>query len=135
MQKRNEILSELVSRVEPDRANGLINDHVDQLPEDRNLDEVNWGTVGKVAAAYGAYKVLSKRFKLPKPGQFSKRQSAIEFAKALTVARDPKETVVAIVGLLNISARIMLSIPELRDLGFRITKIVQSERLEDYLTD
>ena len=42
---------------------------------------------------------------------------------------------IAAVGLLNIAGRVLLQIPELRDLGYRVMQVVQSDRLEDFLED
>ena len=98
--------------------------------DEKDLDEISLAKAALgVAAGYAAI----KQFKLPKPSKYSQRSSALDYAKALGKAKGNQQAVAAIVGLLNISARVLLKIPELRDLGHRVMQVVQSERLEDFM--
>jgi len=108
--KREDILKDLVESIDL---------------KELSLAQAALGTVAAVA--------VWKQFKLPKPSKYSQRSSVIDYAKSLVNAKNNKVTVAAVVGLLNISARLLLSIPELRDLGHSVMKVVQSERLEDFM--
>ena len=123
MLDRSDILEDLISS----RLNGF--DHIDE----EALEEVSLGSLVKGAVAVGAIATALKAFKLPPPSKYSQRSSAIDFAKALVRSKDNKELISATVGLLNICGRVFLKIPELRDLGYKIMKVVQSERLEDFM--
>lgn len=123
---RADVLASLAESVEPDP--------VDEHIVDR-LDEITARGLAKAAVVGGAFYLALKQWKLPPPSKFSRRVSALEYAKRLVQARNNQETVAASVGLLNIIARVLLQVPELRDLGYRIMKVVQSERLEDYFDD
>jgi hypothetical protein len=123
---RAEILASLADAVEPDAVEAHVSDR---------LNEITLKGVAKAAAVGGAFYLALKQWKLPPPSKFSRRVSALEYAKRLVQAKNNKETVTASVGLLNIIARVLLQVPELRDLGYRIMKVVQSERLEDYFDD
>ena len=101
--------------------------------EEREIEELKLGTVVKGVAAYAGIKALAKAFKLPQPSKFSKRITAIDYAKSLAKAKDQRETVIAAVGLLNIVSRVIMTIPELRDIGFRLQQLVNREEFEDYL--
>lgn len=101
----------------------------------RTLDEVSLGSLVKGAAAITAIGTALKAFKLPPPSKYSQRSSVIDFAKSLAHAKTSQESISAVVGLLNISARILLRIPELKDLGYKVMQVVQSERLEDFMSE
>jgi len=113
----------------------ILDSLVGSLDEDNDLNEIKLSTVAKAAAGVGAAALILKALRLPKPSKYSKRISAVEYAKALVKAKNNKESLVAVTGLLNIAARVLMSIPELRDLGFRVMKVVQSERLADFMED
>jgi hypothetical protein len=101
----------------------------------QRLDEITLGGAAKAAAVGGAFYLALRQFKLPPPSKFSRLVSAVEYGKALAKSKNPREQVSAVVGLLNICARVLLAIPELRDLGHRTLKIVQAEKLEDYFEE
>jgi hypothetical protein len=107
----------------------------DDSPDLDELEEVRASTLLKVGAVGAAAYLAQKAWKLPKPSKYSKRVSALEYAKALVRAKDNKTSMIAAVGLLNIAARVLLQIPELRDLGYRVMQVVQSDRLEDFLEE
>lgn len=115
MQSKQEILQSLADSVTP-----ATKQHVDEL------------SLGKGLAVGGAIALALKQFKLPSPSKFSRRVSAIEFAKSFSQAKDNKEAASAVVGLLNICARYLLSVPDLRDLGYRVMQVVNSEKIEDF---
>lgn len=99
----------------------------------KNLKEVRLSTLVKTGVGVAVGIAVLKAFKLPPPSKYSSLSSAVEFAKALVKARNPEESVAAAVGLLNIAARVLLSVPELKDLGYQVMKVVQSSRLEDFM--
>jgi hypothetical protein len=116
-------------------TNGHNNESPDQVSESvysRRLRlESKLDSLLKVAAGYKLAKAIFGK-KLPSPSKHSSPLKAIEYAKVLATSKNPKETMIAVVGLLNICAHALSSIPELRDLGYSITKVVQSERLETF---
>ena len=118
----------------PFSITSLADDIVERQSEsDREVVE---GTLTNIMAGVGVITTLksAKKFlSLPKPSKYSSRVSALEYAKLLVQAKNPKQTIVATVALLNICARVLMSVPELRDLGHRVQKVVNSERFEDFL--
>jgi hypothetical protein len=117
-----DILNQLIEAVEPD--------HVQQQVS-RRLDEITAAGAAKAAFAATAFTWALSQFKLPKPSQFSKRGAAQEWARKLIAAKDDREAAAACVGLMNVCSRTLLGIPQLKDIGFRLTKLVQSSAFED----
>lgn len=117
------ILDQLVEAIEPDHVKAAVG---------KRLDEITAMGAAKTAFAVAAMSWAVSKFKFPKPSQFSRRSSALNFAKQLVMAKEDKETASAVVGLLNVCSRVLLQIPDLRDLGYRITKVVNDPKFEDF---
>lgn len=122
-EERVSILNSLAEAIEPDHVKAAVN---------KRLDEITAMGAAKAAFAVTAMTWALSQFKLPKPSQYSQRASALTFAKQLVLAKDDKEIVGAVVGLLNICARALLQVPNLRELGYRLTKIVNDSKFEDF---
>ena len=122
MATKSEILADLVKAVENK------NDDVDQL------DEITLKGLAKAALVTGAAAYLYKKLSSKQPSPFSRPVSSLEYSKALVQAKTPQEAVSAVVGLINIASHVLLSVPELRDLGYRLHKVIQDQRLEDFIT-
>lgn len=112
----------------------ILNELVKSVNE-KPIDEITVGGLATAAIAGGALAWALKQFKLPPPSKYSKRVSALSYAKSLVQARNDKEVVASAIGLANIVARVLLNMPELRDLGYRIMNVVNDSRLEDYMSD
>lgn len=101
----------------------------------RLTQEVTASGIAKAAAVTGALALAAKQWKVPPPSRFSQRSSALEYAKLLVKAKDEKQTMTAVVGLLNMCGRILLKTQGLRDLGHAVMKVVNSERLETFFDE
>lgn len=117
------IIGQLIEAIEPDHVKAAVN---------KRLDEITAMGAAKAAFAVTAMTWALSQFKLPKPSKYSQRSSALTFAKQLVMAKDDKETVGAVVGLINICARVLLNVSDLRELGYRLTKIVNDSKFEDF---
>ena len=88
----------------------------------------------KVAAVGAGAILLKKIFASPKKTAKSLRPiDAQLLGKQLFQAATQRDAVGSVVGLLHICASVLMSVPELRDLGFRVRKIVNDARLKEYL--
>ena len=123
MNSRKDMLGWLIEAVEPDHVKAAVS---------KRLDEITAMGAAKAAFAVTAMTWALSQFKLPKPSRYSQRSSSLTFAKQLVMAKDDKEAVGAVVGLLNICARVLLQVPDLRELGYRLTKIVNDSKFEDF---
>ena len=96
------------------------------------VDEIKLGSLVKAAAGLALGKKLFGGTKLPAISKHSRPVSAVGYAKDLVKAKTGQDSVAAVLGLLNIGGHVLLKIPELRDLGHRVIKVVNDSRFEDY---
>lgn len=124
MKSKVDILNELVEAVAPN--------HTKQLDE-AGLAQAAMDIAKKAApvAALITPTILAlRKKKLPtnvRPGQVA------QFAKDMMKARTKQQAVSAAAGLLHICAKVLLSVPELRELGHKINGVLLSPTLMDYL--
>lgn len=109
-------------------------DILDSLAESvEKVDEVSFADLAKVGIGAGALALAFRQFKLPPPSRYSQLSSAMDYAKSLAHSVTKKEQITAVVGLLNVCARVLSSVSEFSDLAYQISKVVQSDRFEDFV--
>ena len=127
MQSREEILNDLTESVTPPDTTGE-----DLLKE---IQEISLGSVAKLAFGAALVKKLFGTGGKPAISKHSRPISAVTYAKDLFKARTQQDAVVSVLGLLNISGHVLLKIPDLRDLGHRVIKVVNDKRFEDFFDE
>ena len=102
---------------------------LNSLVDSANKQQQTEGLLGKAAAIAIGGALAAKLFG---PKKAAKKANLTDLAKALQTAKTEQQTVAAITGVLAVAASVLLRIPELRDLGFRVQQIVDSDRLQEF---
>ena len=115
MQSRDSVLNDLVDSASgPKQSEGALS------------------TVAGVAAAGLVIRSLLKK-RPTRVSKSSKPEAIKDYVKALTTAKTPQQEVAAVVGILAVCANVLLRNPDLKDLGYRVMQVVQSDRFEDFV--
>jgi len=108
-------------------------DNLSESVEQRDLDE-KVGTLAKLALGGAiAAKILGPKSKSGTGVLAKQKIGVLDLARALVKARDQQQEVAAVIGLLGISTRVLLRIPALRDLGYRVQKVLEDDRLKEFV--
>lgn len=113
----NQVLEDVVTEIENEVTEGVAS------------------SLAKVAIGGLVAKWLLRGSKKTDPSVAGRSVKLSDLVKAFNSAKDQKQLLAATVGLLGIGARVLLRIPDLRDLGFRIQQVVDDSRLEEFLED
>lgn len=96
------------------------------------INEVSLGTLAKVGVGILALKQLAKLFKLQRAPNYQ-RSATLDYARQLTNSKTDEEAMIAVVGLLNVAATVLLRIDKLRFLGQKVMEVVKSDTLRQFI--